>query len=320
MKRIISVSRRTDIPAFYGDWFMSRLKEGFAGVVHPFGGKRYIVSLKPEDVACFVFWSKNFAPFLENLRIIDGLGYKFYFNYTVTGLPRVFESNVEKEAAIEALKQLSAMYSPKHINWRFDPIIISNISDRDFYIKGFEKLAANFEGLVERCYFSFVVRYGKVIRNFAKLAEQKGVKIIDKQNNFKIELANELADMATRFGIEMFSCCGDYLVGEKVKKAHCIDGSIIEQMFYPQGLSYKDKPTRNQCGCTESTDIGTYDTCPHGCVYCYANTNKKKAFQAAERYDTNSAFLGYSKSQSERWLEEIKNAKTEKDFEQLKMF
>ncbi|MBA7600445.1 hypothetical protein ES703_07500 [subsurface metagenome] len=84
MKRIISVSRRTDIPAFYGDWFMHRLKEGFAGLVHPFGGNKYIIPLRPEKVICFVFWSKNFSPFIENLKIIDELGYKFYFNYTVT--------------------------------------------------------------------------------------------------------------------------------------------------------------------------------------------------------------------------------------------
>jgi len=116
MKRIISVSRRTDIPAFYGDWFMSRVKKGFAGVVNPYGGKKYIVSLKPEDVSCFVFWSKNFMPFLENLKILDELGYKFYFNYTVTGLPEVFETNLDKQSAIESLKYLAKTYSPAHIN------------------------------------------------------------------------------------------------------------------------------------------------------------------------------------------------------------
>ncbi len=320
MKRIISVSRRTDIPAFYGDWFMGRLKDGFAGVVHPFGGQKYIVSLKPQDVVCFVFWSKNFGPFLENLKIIDGLGCKFYFNYTVTGLPGVFESNVEKDAAIEALKQLSRMYSPRHINWRFDPIIISSACDRDYYIKAFEGLASRFEGVVERCYFSFVIKYGKVVRNFEKLAKQTGVRVIDKRNNFKIELANELVSIAARYGIQMFSCCGDYLVGEKIKKAHCIDGGIIEELFFPEGLSYSTKPTRQECGCTESTDIGTYDTCPHGCVYCYANTNKERAFEAARKHDTNSAFLGYSNSQSDRWIAEIKNGKAAKGREQLKMW
>jgi len=304
-KRIISVSRRTDIPAFYGDWLMSRLKEGFAGVVNPFGGQRYFVSLKPQDVSCFVFWSKNFTPFLENLKILDDLGYKFYFNYTITGLPSVFEGNVDKKATIKTLKELSKMYSPRHINWRFDPIVLSNICDRDFFIKAFEELASQLEGLVERCYFSFVVEYNKVKRNFEELEKTSRLKITDVSEDFKIDLANKLADIAERFGIEMFSCCGDYLVGEKIKKAHCIDGAIIEELFSPDDFQYNEKPTRNECGCTESTDIGTYDTCPHGCVYCYANANKSRAYKEFHSHDKNSAFLGYSKSDSDRWLMEI---------------
>jgi len=313
MKKIISVSRRTDIPAFYGDWFMNRLYEGFAGVVHPFGGQKYIVSLKPEDVVCFVFWSKNFTPFLENLKKMEIMGYKFYFNYTVTGIPPVFESNVEKQAAIESLKHLSKTYSPKHINWRFDPIVISSISDRDFYIRAFEELASDLAGYVERCYFSFVARYVKVIRNFAEFEKLHGLKILDCSGDFKIEMANELAAIAARFGIQMFSCCGDYLIGNKINKAHCIDGRVIEDLFSPEGFSFKHKPTRNECGCTESIDIGTYDTCPHGCVYCYANTNKGRASKAFKNHDKTTAFLGYTKSQSDRWLAEINETKVEKD-------
>jgi len=312
MKRIISVSRRTDIPAFYGDWFMGRLKDGFAVVVNPFGGQRNFVSLKPEDIVCFVFWSKNFRPFLENLKIIDSLGYKFYFNYTVTGLPPVFESNVEgsrgagspKQVAIETLKQLSKTYSSRHINWRFDPIIISSICDCDFYIRVFEELASQFAGFVERCYFSFVAEYNKVKRNFEELEKSTSVKIFQTSKDIKIELGNEFAAIAERYGIQMFSCCGNYLVNDRIKKAHCIDGAIIEELFFPKGLQYNEKPTRKECGCTESTDIGAYDTCPHGCVYCYANANKRRAYKAFGNHDKESAFLGYSQSDSDRWLAE----------------
>ena len=308
MKRIISVSRRTDIPAFYGEWFMRRLKEGFVGVVSPFGWRRYIVSLKPENVICFVFWSKNFSPFLENLKVIDQMGYKFYFNYTVTALPGVFESDVERQAAIEGLKQLSRMYSPQHINWRFDPIIISSVCDRDFLVKAFEELASGFEGLVERCYFSFVTEYGKVKRNFKVLERTTGVKITNCSNDFKIDLANELSEIANRRGMRMFSCCGDYLVNDRIQKGRCIDGSVIESLFFPDGLAYKEKPTRAECGCTESSDIGTYDTCPHGCVYCYANVNKQRTVKSFSKHDKDSAFLGYSKSQSDKWLAELQHS------------
>ena len=306
MKRIISVSRRTDIPAFYGDWFMRWLQEGFAGVVNPSGGKRYIVSLRPQDVTCFVFWSKNFSPFIDNLEIIEGLGYKFYFNYTITALPALFENDVEKQAAIKALKQLSRIYSPAHINWRFDPIILSGTYDRDFYIGAFEELAAEFTGYVERCYFSFVTLYSKVKRNFRELERKRKLRITDCSEDYKVELANDLAAIADRYKIRMFSCCSDYLVNNSINKAHCIDGGIIESLFFPHGFRYKDKPTRKECGCTESTDIGTYDTCPHGCVYCYANMNKQQARESFNNHDKESAFLGYSKSQSDRWLEEIK--------------
>ena len=308
MKRIISVSRRTDIPAFYDEWFMGRLKEGFAGVVNPFGGRKHIVPLKPQDVVCFVFWSKNFSPFLENLKAIDDMGYKFYFNYTVTALPGVFENNVERKSAIESLQKLSRTYSPQHINWRFDPIIISSICDRNFFVKAFEELASEFEGLVERCYFSFVTEYGKVKRNFEELGKSSGIKIASCGEDFKIDLANELSDIANSHGIQMYSCCGDYLVNDCIKKGHCIDGSVIESLFFPEGLVYKEKPTRKECGCTESTDIGTYDTCPHGCVYCYANVNKQRATKSFRKHDKGSAFLGYSKFQSDKWLAEIQHS------------
>lgn len=308
MKRIISVSRRTDIPAFYGDWFMQRLKEGFAGVVNPFGGRKYFVSLKPEDVTCFVFWSKNFNPFIENLKIIDHLGYKFYFNYTVTTLPEIFESHVDRQSAIEGLKRLSRTYSPRHINWRFDPIILSGITDRDFYVRSFTELASEFAGLVERCYISFVTVYYKVKHSFEHLEKTTDARITDCCEDFKRDLANELASIAEGYGIRMYSCCGEYLTGGKIQKAHCIDGEIIESLFYPEGLSYKEKPTRDQCGCTESSDIGTYDTCPHGCIYCYANAHKSKAAQRYNNHEKDSAFLGYTRSESDKWLAEIKPA------------
>jgi len=305
MKRIISVSRRTDVPAFYGDWFMRRIEEGFAGVVNPFGGSRYLVSLRPEDVVCFVFWSKNFSPFVESLKILDGLGYKFYFNYTVTALPAVFESNLDRHSAIETLKRLSRTYSPRHINWRFDPIFLSSLCDRAFFVNAFEQLASQFEGYVERCYISFVTEYGKVRRNFAEIESTTGVKIARCSKSFKIDLAGELADIAAHHGMRMFSCCGEYLLGERIEKAHCIDGAVIEQLFFPGGLAYKEKPTRPQCGCTESTDIGAYDTCPHGCIYCYANANKAVAAEAYRTCDQASAFLGCSKAQSDEWVREL---------------
>ena len=304
VKRIISVSRRTDIPAFYGDWFMRRVADGYAGVVNPFGGQRYRVSLAPEDVACLVFWSKDFTPFVGHLETLDRLGYRFYFNYTVTALPAVFESHVDRATALETLKHLSQRYCPAQINWRFDPIILSSISDEAFYCQAFEQFARGLEGIVERCYFSFVTRYGKVLRNFQQLERTTGVQVIEPSEEAKIDLANRLAVIAAEHGITMHSCCNDSLLGDRIGKAHCIDGALIERLFYPEGFAYKDKGTRPECGCTESFDIGTYDTCPHGCIYCYANANKVSAQKAFGEHDADSAFLGFDRGQSKAWLKE----------------
>ena len=284
---------------------MRRIDEGFAGVVNPFGGRRYLVPLRPQDVTCFVFWSKDFTPFVEHLKTLDCLGYKFYFNYTITGAPAIFESDVDRARALRTLKHLSKRYSPKHINWRFDPIVISSLSDGPFYRREFEKLAGELEGVVERCLFSFVMLYNKVKRNFGELERTAGVRAIDCEQSFKIDLANQFADIAESHGIRLYSCCGDALLGDKIHKAHCVDGVLIEQLFFPGGLVCKDKPTRDGCGCTESIDIGTYDTCPHGCVYCYANANKAVARRSFDNHDPNSAFLGFTKAQSGAWIREL---------------
>ncbi|MCL5282181.1 MAG: DUF1848 domain-containing protein [Planctomycetes bacterium] len=310
MSRIISVSRRTDIPAFYGEWFVRRVQEGFAGVVAPYGGKRYLVSLAPQDVDCFVFWSKDFTPFVPHLDTLDRLGYRFYFNYTLTALPAVFETNVDKAAALKTLQYLGERYSPRHLNWRFDPIILSNITDAEFYLNHFERLAAQLAGRVERCYFSFVTEYEKAKRNLLPLQADQGIRLLQPHREEKIALADRLAASADRYGIRMYSCCGDYLLGPRIHKGHCIDGTIIEQLFFPQGFAHKTKPTRKECGCTESIDIGTYDTCPHGCLYCYANANKAVAGEAFRRHDPNSAFLGFDKPQSDSWVAELRQADT----------
>jgi len=285
---------------------MQRVRAGFAGVVHPFGGQRYLVSLRPEDVTCFVFWSKDFTPFVESLETLDRLGYKFYFNYTLTGVPSVFESHVDKAGALRTLKELSRRYSPAHINWRFDPIVLSNICDEEFYRSRFAQLAGELEGLVERCYFSFVMPYRKVDRNFRELEQTSGIRVAQCSEQRRIDLAHRLAEIAQSHGIAMYSCCGAYLVGDRIQKAHCIDGALIERLFHPASPAWNEKPTRPGCGCTESIDIGTYDTCPHGCVYCYANANKVVARRAGENHDPAAAFLGFTRTQAEEWLAEIR--------------
>jgi hypothetical protein len=303
--KIISVSRRTDIPAFYGDWFMGRLADGYAGYVNPFGGQRYLVDLRPENVLCFVFWSKNYAPFLPHLQTLQDRGYRAYFNFTITGLPSEFESNlVPSSEAVATLKSLSDMHSPAHINWRYDPIVLSDRTPAAWHIDRFDELAEQLQGHVERCYFSFAVQYGKVQRSFSDFQRRTGVTIEDPDLAARRELAETLADIAAAYGMTLHTCCGDDLITDRIFKAHCIDGEIIRKLFAAGG-SYKVVPTRKECGCCESADIGKYDTCPHGCIYCYANINKRQAEQSHARHDPASVFLGYSKAQSDEWMQDL---------------
>ena len=310
MKKIISVSRRTDIPAFYGDWFMRRLDAGVAGWENPFGGQKYLVSLKPEDVLAFAFWSKNYRPFLTHLKMIKERGYLCLFNYTITGLPHEFECNlVPMEDAIDSFRALARMFSLDHMSWRYDPIVTSEKTDEAFHAVRFEELARQLQGYTLRCYFSFAIMYGKVERNFARFERRNRAGLRDPCTEERIRLAGRLADIASKYGITLYTCCGDYLISDHIRKAHCVDGDVVSRLYYQGTWKGIDRPTRKECGCVESTDIGRYDTCPHGCIYCYANVNKEQAQRAYQQHDPESSFLGYPRAQAEQIALEIRQKK-----------
>lgn len=280
---IISVSRRTDIPCFYSEWFMDKLKKGVVGFINPFNNEKSLVSLKPEDAKYFVFWSKNFIPFAKYLNDIAQMGFKFYFNYTINNYSNFFEKNLPSiSSLIDNLKFLSDSFSPLSINWRYDPIIICKMMDFNFHKKNFESLCKKLTGYVKRCYFSYVTLYPKVLRKF-NLVKLELFKI---EKEERISFANELALIAESYGIKLFSCCGSYLVQGKIQKASCIDSGVLKELFNEE-KKYKKLATRKECNCVESIDIGVYDSCNHNCLYCYANTKNKIL-----NYNTSSLFLG----------------------------
>lgn len=281
------------MPAFYGDWFVRRLTEGFVRWENPFGRQLHGVSLKREDVRAFAFWSKNFRPFLPALREIKAAGYPCFFNYTMTGLPRPMEpAVVEAEDALDSLKALSEMFSPGHIHWRYDPIVISDMTEAAYHVERFSGLARRLEGFVGRCVISFVCMYGKVKRNFALTEKAYGIRFRNPNVGEKRDLAEKLAGIAESRGMTLHVCCGHEMVGGAVAKAHCIDGDVLSRLYPGEEWKGRARPTRKGCGCTESTDIGAYDTCPHGCIYCYANVNKAKADAAFRNHDPKSDRLG----------------------------
>lgn len=292
---VISASRRTDIPAFYPEWFMNRIREGYVRWMNPLSRAVYQVSLRPEDVGAIVFWSKNYLPLLPYLDELDKADYRMVFHFTITGLPDVFEPQVPNTAElVKCACILSERYGSESVLWRYDPVLISSITSEQYHLDRFRHMCSELEGAVKSSYFSFAVFYGKVLRNSQILKNQTGIECMDLPVDDRITLANTLADIAAQHGIEMLSCCGDYLLGDKIKKAHCVDADLLQRLFGDKVGDLATHPTRKECGCYESKDIGTYGTCPHGCVYCYANTNAQAAMQSHERHEPESDMLGFS--------------------------
>ncbi|KAA3612215.1 MAG: DUF1848 domain-containing protein [Calditrichaeota bacterium] len=277
-QKIISVSRRTDIPAFYTKWFSNRLTAGFAEVVNPFNARQVrTVSLHPDDVAALVFWTRNARPLFSKLSQLTGSGYRFYFHWTLNNYPAQLESNNPAvERAIAAFHQLAQMISADKIIWRYDPIVISSVTPLKWHIDNFHFLAGRLSGATNQCIFSFVDLYKKVERNMARM-QKNGVEFYKPSAEDRQYLVENLAEIAEMNGIRLAACCEDaYLSIQNIDKARCIDSGLLQKIYPDIQLSGSLNPTRPQCGCFESIDIGAYDSCLFGCIYCYANTNFSK--------------------------------------------
>jgi hypothetical protein len=285
---IISASRRSDIPAFYTDWLMNRLRAGFVRYLNPFSGEVYTVSLEPEDVHSIVFWSKHYGPLLPHLDELEQRGYRFYCHYTVTGAPRALEPRVPGwEKAVDVFRQLAEHIGPRRVLWRFDPILFTDELDATFYVERFREIATALSGATERCYFSFAVFYGKVARRLG----EAGVCYFDPPLEKRLSLVEAMAGIADECGITLHACCQDALVGGRVQKAHCVDGDLLAELFPDRPHVTKFNPTRKECGCVASRDIGVYDTCPFGCVYCYANQSREAALKRFKTHDPEGDML-----------------------------
>lgn len=291
MRQVISASRRTDIPAFYPDWFIRRLKAGTVYVKNPYGGPIYQVSLRKEDVHSIVFWSKNYSPLISRLGEIENTTRNLYFHFTITGIPQDIERNTPPvEEAVGDFIHLAKRYSPSHLVWRFDPVCITDKLPFDFYEEAFSRIAERLDGSCTRCYISFVRKYRKVAVNFQRYSDHV---FIDVPEELQTSHAARLSKSAAEHGIALYECCNDYLLSGSVSKGSCINGEALSALFNDHTLSSPAAPTRKECACTKSRDIGAYDTCPHGCLYCYANADRKRAQEAFENTDVESNGLGF---------------------------
>ena len=283
---IVSVSRRTDVPAFYSDWFFNRLKEGFAETKNPMNPKQIrIVSLKPEDVDCFVFWSKNPLPMVEKLDLLSGYG--FYFQFTLNGYGEDIEAAMPAlNERVETMKRLCGKVGKERIVWRYDPILITEKYTVKFHMDMFGMLAEKLGGCFDGCVISFVDRYGKNAKSFDK----KGIRELNYEE--MTELAESFSAVGREFGFEINTCAEKVELGlYGIGHSSCIDVQRIQRIIGREIDVGTDKNQRNGCRCAVSTDIGAYDTCKHGCVYCYANRSVESAYNGYAKHDPSSPHM-----------------------------
>lgn len=288
---IISASYKTDIPTFYGDWFINRLRAGYCKVVNPYNQRVSRVDLIREKVDGFTFWTKNLTPFFKHLTEIRERGFPFIVQYSINGYPRTLEfSVVDSESSIENMKRLAGAYGVKTTIWRYDTIVFSSVTSIDFHRRNFERLAKALQGTTDEVVISFAQIYKKTLRNMNWASKEFGFIWEDPPHEVKYNFASELAQIAKAYGLQLSMCSQKQFLAPGVTDAKCVDAVRLAEVS-GKPIVAEQKGNRPDCGCFFSRDIGEYDTCPHGCVYCYAVQNRQLAQTRYKEHDPNSEFL-----------------------------
>ena len=292
---IVSASYRTDIPAFYADWFLNRVAAAEVRFRNPFGGGIVTVSLRAEDVSGIVFWTRNFAPLMDRLAPVEERGWPFVVQFTVTGYPRPLEpSTIRAEDAAAQIAQLARRFGPRAAVWRYDPVLLSSATGPDWHRATFTRLARMLRGHVDEAVLSFVEPYRKTRRNLDRLARRAGIGWRLPEPDEKAALVRDLAAIAGDAGMALTLCTQPALaalVPGIAAPARCIDtGRLGDVAGRPVAAPVKGN--RPGCLCAASRDIGAYDTCPHGCAYCYAVADRSRAKAAYAAQDAGAEMLG----------------------------
>jgi len=284
---ILSVSRRTDIPNYYSDWFYQRVKEGYCYVRNPMNARQISkISLSPEVVDCIVFWTKNPAPMMARLPELKA--YRYYFQFTLTGYGRDVEPGVphKKEVVIPTFQSLSREIGKERVIWRYDPILFTEKYTMEYHLSAFAQIAEALCGYTDKCVISFVDIYAKNRKSMDGLHCQAFP-----EEKLK-EFAGKLNRIAGQYHIELATCAETMDLSEcGISHNSCIDKRQIEKIIGCKISGAKDKNQRKECGCMESVEIGAYDTCKNGCLYCYANQSEAQVCRTTGLYDVNSPLL-----------------------------
>ena len=264
---IVSASRRTDIPALYPDWLLARLRAGEALVPSRFNpGKLFRIDLRPESVDCLVLWTKNPAPLIDKLGAIDDLGHRYYFQFTLNPYGPPLEPGLPPlEERLGIMERLAGRLGPKAVVWRYDPIILNRELTPAWHLEKFGKLAERLSGLVEKTVISFVDAY-------------RHQPVAPPSDPERLAAAEGLAEAALKSGLALRACAERVDLGELgIEPSSCVDADIVESVIGRRPLGSRDRGQRPLCRCHESRDIGVYQSCVNGCLYCYATTSRAKA-------------------------------------------
>lgn len=289
---IISASYRTDIPAFYARWFLARLAAGYCLTVNPYGGRIHRVDLTPRAVDGFVFWTRNIGPFREALEAMAAQGRPFVVQYTITALPKALEWSVAKpERSIELFRELDERWGRRVAVWRYDPIVATSLTPPSWHRETFARLATALKGATDEVVVSFAEPYRKTARNLDAAARAYGFTWRTLDPDEKRALLSELAAIAADHGMALTTCTQPALADTPgVAPARCVDARRLSDIA-GRLIATRTKGNRPGCLCAESRDIGDYDTCPHGCAYCYAVADPVKAKRRCRAHDPDAEFL-----------------------------
>ena len=284
---IISASRRTDIPTYYSEWLFNRLREEYVLVRNPMNTHQISkINLSPKVVDGLVLWTKNPIPMLGHLSELEK--YNFYFQFTLNAYGKDVEPNIpsKNDVIVPAFIELSKAVGRERVIWRYDPILLSEYYSMEYHCKFFKKLAARLSEYTEKCTVSFIDLYRNTARNVQPLQIQ--IETHEQQ----LELLSNFSEIAGQYGIYIDTCAEAIeLGGLQIPHACCIDKDRLERLGKCKLKAEKDKNQRPECGCVESIDIGAYNTCKNGCLYCYANYSGKTVQANSEKHNPNSPLL-----------------------------
>lgn len=283
---ILSVSRRTDIPAFYSEWFFQRLRAGYAYVRNPMNPHQISeVSLSPEAVDGVVFWTKNPAPMLSRLAELRDAPY--YFQFTLTPYARDVEKNLPpKDELVATFRQLARSFGRERVVWRYDPILLSERYTTAYHVRAFRALCDELGEATEKCTISFLDMY----RNIRARVTPLGIRAPEEGE--MQELAERFGEIARAHGLGIDTCAEAMDLSRfGVGRAACIDVQRLERIGQCKLRTVRDRNQREACGCAASIDLGAYNTCRNGCCYCYANFNDALVRTRALQHDPASPLL-----------------------------